>query len=219
MVIKHQCEQGFTLVEIMIALAITGILSSIAISSYREQTKKAHATEVKTQLSAASRKLISAAKGFAETTEANCIANAELHNSKTFAYSCKKRDGDNNIFDIAAKPLHNIGVGGVLSFGIGYDKICWDICDASGSGASAILSKSHLGLSDNCSALTRNTRTYKCNCTSNYERTGRRAIMNCTTWVGCRRVGWQPEYGWVQTCATCTDITYTNEDGVVVDVE
>ena len=207
------------MVEIMIALVITGILSSIAIPFYREQTKKAHATEVKTQLSAASRNLISAASGFAETTEANCIANAELHNSKNFAYSCKKRDGDNNIFDISAKPLRDIGVGGILSFGVGYDKICWDICNAAGSGASAILSKSHLGLSDNCSALTRNTRTYNCNCTSNYEQTGRKAIMNCTTWVGCRRVGWQPEYGWVKTCATCTDITYTNENGVVVDVE
>ena len=207
------------MVEVMIALVITGILSSIAIPFYREQTKKAHATEVKTLLSAASRNLISAASGFAETTEANCIANAELHNSKNFSYSCKKRDGDNNIFDISVKPLRDIGVGGILSFGIGYDKICWDICNASGSGASAILSKSHLGLSDNCSALTRNTRIYNCNCTSNYERTGRKAIMNCTTWVGCRRVGWQPEYGWVKTCATCTDITYTNENGVVVDVE
>ena len=220
MVIKHRCEHGFTLVEIMIALVIAGILSSFAISSYREQTKKAHGTEVKIQLSAASRKLISATSGFAETTEANCIANAELHHSKNFAYSCKKRDGDSNIFDIAAKPLRDIGVGGVLSFGIGYDKICWATCDAQGSGVDAELSKSHLGISDNCSALTRKERDYPCNCTNEtYETCGWRNC-NCICPPGwgcnCDRC-YRCDTRTRKVCETCTDITYVNEDGVVVE--
>ena len=212
-------SQGFTLVELLATIVIVSILSGVGIVTYREQTKKAYATELQTQLSAASRKLISTVRGFNETTEADCIASAELQNSNNFAYSCTKRDGEGNIYDIAAKPLRNIGVGGILSFGIGYDKICWDTSNASGSGPSAVLSKSHLGLSDNCSALTRNVRTYKCNCTRSYEQTGRKAIMNCSTWITCRRVGWRPVFGWVESCDTCTDITYTNENGVVVDVE
>lgn len=212
-------SQAFTLVELLVTIVMVSIFSSAAIITYREQTKKAYATELQTQFSAASRKLISTAQGFSATTEADCIANAELQDSNNFSYSCTKRDAEGNIFDIAAKPRRNIGIGGILSFGIGYDKICWDTCNASGSGASAVLSKSHLGLSDNCSALTRNVRTYNCNCTRTYEQTGREAIMNCTTWITCRRVGWRAIFGWVENCETCTDITYTNENGVVVDVE
>ena len=159
-------DQGFTLVELLLIVAIVAILGSIGLATYRQQTKKAYATEVQSQLSAASKKLILAAQGVEETTETNCIENADLHDSNNFTYSCAERDGTSNIFDIHVKPLKDVGVGGVLSFGIGHDKICWDTCDANGSGASAVLAKSHLGLSDNCSALTRNERSYNCNCTN-----------------------------------------------------
>lgn len=46
-------SHGFTLIEIMIALAIMGILVSIAIPSYQEHIAKSHRAEVRIQLTQA----------------------------------------------------------------------------------------------------------------------------------------------------------------------
>ena len=40
-------SQGFTLVELLVTIVMVSIFSSAAIITYREQTKKAYATELK----------------------------------------------------------------------------------------------------------------------------------------------------------------------------
>jgi type IV pilus assembly protein PilE len=43
-------EQGFTLIELMVAVAVTAILATIAVTSYRSFVLKAHRTEAKSAL-------------------------------------------------------------------------------------------------------------------------------------------------------------------------
>ena len=211
-------NHGFTMVELLITITILGILSGIATLMYREQVKKAHATEVKTQLGTASKKLSIAAKfDPANITQATCLNHAELNDSQNFIYSCEKRTNI-NVFDIAVKPSREIGVGGLLSFEPGNDKVCWDVCDATGSGSSAQLSKKHLDLSGNCSALTRKVIQQPCNCTSSVTRQclyypgGHKRKPSspplCGLWI-CK--GWdKPRCKDVttQTCQTCTVVVY-----------
>ena len=221
-------NQGFTLVELLISIVIVGILSGVGIMGYRQHTKRAHEIEVKTQLSAASRKLIPSVSGFESVSDQSCLDRAGLNDSNNFSYSCKTRDDQSNIFDIHVKPLRDVGVGGLLSFGEGYDKICWDTCDATGIGAEAQLAKNHLDLNNGCIALTRKESQVDCNCTQNVKReclyypgghkTKPRRPPLCGLWI-CK--GWdKPRCRDVTTttCDKCVEVDYVNEQGVSVEI-
>ena len=47
---KYMKQQGFTLIELVIVVAIVGILSSIALPLYRDYVVRANRTEAKTAL-------------------------------------------------------------------------------------------------------------------------------------------------------------------------
>ena len=58
---KKQVQQGFTLIELMIVVAIIGILAAVAIPAYQDYTAKAQASEAYTLLGGYKTPLVEAA--------------------------------------------------------------------------------------------------------------------------------------------------------------
>jgi len=72
---KQQAQKGFTLIELMIVVAIIGILAAVAIPAYSDYTNKAKASEAAT-VSAPAR--LAVAQAFNEGTLAADTNNASL---------------------------------------------------------------------------------------------------------------------------------------------
>jgi len=49
---KQQAQKGFTLIELMIVVAIIGILAAVALPAYQDYTTRAKITEVNLQVGA-----------------------------------------------------------------------------------------------------------------------------------------------------------------------
>ncbi|MCE2723526.1 MAG: pilin [Burkholderiales bacterium] len=68
---KKQIQQGFTLIELMIVVAIIGILAAVAIPAYQDYTAKAQAGEMYTLMSGLKTPLVEAAAS--QGTTASCV--------------------------------------------------------------------------------------------------------------------------------------------------
>lgn len=94
MACMHYKENGFTLIELMIAIVVVAILASIAYPSYQEQVRKsrrADALEHLQQLSIAQERYYTKCNAytstFGNTNPANCAGLVENANSKLGYYS------------------------------------------------------------------------------------------------------------------------------------
>lgn len=120
--IRKQAQSGFTLIELMIVVAIIGILAAVAIPAYSNYTKKAHFAEVIT------------VAGSYQTAVADC------YNSLTTLTGC---DAGSNGIPAAAAATANLATGMTVASGVitttgtalagGYTSILTPALNAAGS--------------------------------------------------------------------------------------
>ena len=210
---RNQPKQGFTLIEVVVASLILGLLSTGSTIAYKEFIKRSHKATIETQLRIAGNELSKAIINGESVSKANCLTKAGLNGTSNFTFTCSARDDDSNALDINALPTKdNIGVGGVLSFKPDKAHACVKSCDATGSGENAVLDIKHLSLSNNCVALQRNSTDRNCNCTNKTSKTcGYRKKCSHYArgwgWVGCKRV-YVCQTNTRKVCETCTDVSY-----------
>ena len=87
---KNALQKGFTLVELMVVVAIVGILSAVALPNFLSQAAKAQATEAKTLISGALKEAMVAST---EDTLTLWQENQCPSQSKLFTFDCRV-DGD-----------------------------------------------------------------------------------------------------------------------------
>ena len=209
---RNQPKQGFTLIEVVVASLILGLLSTGSTLAYKEFIKRSHKATIETQLRIAGNELSKAIINGESVSKANCLTKAGLNDTSNFTFTCLARDDDSNAFDINALPTKdNIGVGGVLSFKPEKAHACVKSCDATGSGKNAVLDIKHLSLSNNCAALQRNSTDRECNCTNETFKTcgWRKANCRCAPGWGCRcGRAYKCQTNTRKICDTCTDVSY-----------
>lgn len=90
----HQTSRGFTLIEMMVTVAIVGILASIAVPSYSEYINRGRRADAQTQLLAAQQWL---ERFFSENyrydENAGGTAIADLFSAQSFAKSPRSGEG------------------------------------------------------------------------------------------------------------------------------
>lgn len=88
---KRSIQQGFTLIELMIVVAIIGILAAVALPAYQDYTVRAKVTEVILAASAAKNSVSEAAQVYSAMPQVNSItlqaASSKYVSGVTYTYT------------------------------------------------------------------------------------------------------------------------------------
>lgn len=109
---------GFTLIEVMITVAIIGILAAIAIPTYDSYIRRGKAQEAMSDLATMRVKMeqyYQDNRSYLNYVDANCgRAGAAILSSKYFTYACATEDDKPNEYLITATGAANQGMGGYI---------------------------------------------------------------------------------------------------------
>lgn len=113
-------QKGFTLIELMVVVAIIGILASIVIPSYTDYVKRGKAAEAPATLADLKSRMEQCFQDNKDYTHANCDALCVTPaGSKYFAYSCTPASTPTT-YTLAAAAVAGQGIDG-FSFTIDQD--------------------------------------------------------------------------------------------------
>ena len=105
-------QKGFTLVELMVVVAIIGILASIVVPSYNDYVKKGKAAEATSTLGDLKSRMEQCFQDNKDYTHANCAALCVTPaGSKYFTYSCTPASTATT-YTLAAAAVAGLGVDG-----------------------------------------------------------------------------------------------------------
>ncbi|WP_444926617.1 type IV pilin protein [Microbulbifer sp. TRSA002] len=82
---KFSINYGFTLIELMIAVAVIGILAAIAYPSYMESVRKSNRAEAKTELNDVAQRLQRCFTAFSAYDDANCSIAGNISKGNTLS--------------------------------------------------------------------------------------------------------------------------------------
>ena len=90
---KRSFQQGFTLIELMIVVAIIGILAAVALPAYQDYTVRAKVSEVILAASSCRTAITEALQTFPSSNAASAISGCEISNTKYVQKGTSDSDG------------------------------------------------------------------------------------------------------------------------------